>query len=240
MTWTLPLVVVFMRLPLVLVGHGLAFAYFQIQGAPRAWEIAQTWTNVYFTFVVDLPCLAALAWATRREGRRLGDLIALDRGHLARDIALGLGLALILSLPFLATTLASNALTMGSQAVGGASVQPLPSRALWWSALVLPVSAGFVEELTYRGYALPRLTALFGIAWPAVLLVSLGYGLQHVALPLTDIQTSIARFLATFLQGGVYALLYLRLRRLIPLIVAHWAHNFVGLLGLALASSEAG
>jgi membrane protease YdiL (CAAX protease family) len=227
----------FIRLPLVLVAHGFAFAYFQSQGAVQPWATAQAWTNVYFTFLVDVPCLALLAWVVHREGQTLRNVIGFERRRLPRDVALGLGLALVLVVPFLAITFASNALLVGSQQVGLGALPPLPTWARWWSALILPISAALVEEVAYRGYALPRLANVFGNSWLALLLVSLGYGLQHIALPLTDPQVSVARFSATFLQGGVYALLYLRLRRLIPLIVAHWVHNFVGLLGLALADS---
>jgi membrane protease YdiL (CAAX protease family) len=36
----------------------------------------------------------------------------------------------------------------------------VPVWVFWWSAIILPFSAGNAEELTYRGYALPRFVAL--------------------------------------------------------------------------------
>ncbi len=48
-----------------------------------------------------------------------------------------------------------------------------------------------MEELTYRGYSLPRLEALTGRSWLALLIMTLGFMLQHVALPLVDWRYSI-------------------------------------------------
>jgi membrane protease YdiL (CAAX protease family) len=101
--------------------------------------------------------------------------------------------------------------------------------AYWWAALVLPFSAGLVEELTYRGYALPRLIALTRSRWLGVALMSLGFATQHIAYALGDPQAMAARFLGILFIAPVFALLYLWLKRLLPLIVAHMLLDYVGL-----------
>jgi len=57
----------------------------------------------------------------------------------------------------------------------------------------------------------------------------LAFGLQHVALPLIGVQVAISRVIPTFLAGLVLALLYVRLKRLVPLIVGHWLLDFLAL-----------
>lgn len=53
----------------------------------------------------------------------------------------------------------------------------LYSRLLWW------IIQSFTEELTYQGYALPRLQLLTGRSWIAISWVSFGWALQHCFVP---------------------------------------------------------
>jgi hypothetical protein len=77
--------------------------------------------------------------------------------------------------------------------------------------------------MTYQGYALPRLVALFGSRSKAILLVGFWWALQHSFLPfILDWRYVAWRFLAFVPGTMVFMLVYLRLRRLPPLIVAHW------------------
>ena len=111
----------------------------------------------------------------------------------------------------------------------------LPSWGAFYSLLIWPVLWGIVEELTYQGYALPRLQLLTGRSWLAVLLVTAAFGLQHIALPFTpDVRFMLWRFATSTLVGLVSALVYLRLRRLLPLVIAHWAANFLSVLTLVV------
>ena len=64
-----------------------------------------------------------------------------------------------------------------------------------------------------------------------LVIMSVGFGLQHAVLPLVDWRTSLSRTLAMFLVGIVFGVLYLKLKRLVPLIVGHWALDFL-FLGL--------
>lgn len=107
---------------------------------------------------------------------------------------------------------------------------------LWyylWGLLVLPVSVGIVEEVVYRGYAQPRLEAALGNRWLALLVVAAGFGAQHIAFAAHDASFALARFIGTFAAGIVFGLLYLKMRRLLPLMIGHWLVNAIG-LGLLL------
>ena len=80
-----------------------------------------------------------------------------------------------------------------------------------------------MEETTYNGYVLPRLQALTGRSWVAVALVTFGWSFQHLFLPtLWDARYFLWRFLIFIPFNLVAPLLYLRLRRLAPIVFAHW------------------
>lgn len=236
LTWLSPLLMTFIRLPLILLGHFLFLGYFTAIGQANPWASAVSLTNFYFPIVVDLSCLLLLARFTRREGMKLGNLIRFDRRRLQRDVLMGVGLFLLFLVLFWATSLVGGLVVYGSNLfsetgqsqTNSSFIQP-PLWVLWWSTLVLPLSSGIVEEMAYRGYALPRLVALTQRTWLAVLIMSLGFGMQHLALPLVSWQISLSRFISTFLLAPVFALIYLKQQRLLPLIIAHWGINFVGL-----------
>jgi membrane protease YdiL (CAAX protease family) len=70
-----------------------------------------------------------------------------------------------------------------------------------------------------------------------VVAVSLVFGLQHVGFALTSGPDVAAKVLTTVLAGVLLGGLWLWLRRLMPLVLAHWGLDllFLGLPTLALA-----
>ena len=85
------------------------------------------------------------------------------------------------------------------------------------------------EDNAYFDYSLPRLEALTGRKWLAVVVVGFFTALQHVFLPLRLAwQWLVSHFMGYVLGAIVYCLLYLRWRRLLPIHVSHWAINLVG------------
>jgi len=104
---------------------------------------------------------------------------------------------------------------------------PMPPWFIAWTVLVTPLAAALVEELTYRGYALPRLTAARLTPGLAVWLTSLGFGLQHVAFPFIDSGISFYRCLEIFGIGLGLGWIYLKLGRLLPLLVGHYLWDVV-------------
>jgi membrane protease YdiL (CAAX protease family) len=96
------------------------------------------------------------------------------------------------------------------------------SLGLWW------IIWSPTEEITYQAYSLPRLQALFGRPWIALLLTAFWWGLQHCFLPLILDWDYIAWRFFAFFPGAIVALLvYSRTRRLPPLIFAHCPMDIV-------------
>jgi Type II CAAX prenyl endopeptidase Rce1-like len=90
-------------------------------------------------------------------------------------------------------------------------------------------------ETTYWAYALPQLQVLTGHGWIGLLIVGFWWAGQHYALPLIpDWRFLFFRFLA-FLPGVLVLMaLYVRTRRLAPLIVAHWPMDIAAALMTAI------
>ena len=235
--WFGPLLMTFVRLPLILIGYLAFFGFFALLGSDSPWSRTLGYANFFVSVTADGGCLLLLAWLLRREGKRLRDLIGFWRDGLTRDVLIGVGLFVVLGVAFFAASALGALVVYGPTAFDPSAAQGQtfsydpPLWVLWWATLVLPLTVAFAEEMTYRAYALPRLVVLTGRPWIGVVIMSAGFGLQHAVLPLVDWQTSLSRILAMFLVGIVFGVLYLKLKRLVPLIVGHWALNFL-FLGL--------
>jgi membrane protease YdiL (CAAX protease family) len=98
---------------------------------------------------------------------------------------------------------------------------------LWgaiYSVTLFPILWGISEQITYQGYSLTRLERYFGNKWIAIIIVSFGWMLQHAALPLVlDWQYILFRMVSFFPLTVAMPLIFLRTKRLLPFIIAHWA-----------------
>ena len=99
------------------------------------------------------------------------------------------------------------------------------SLSLWW--LVWSPT----EEMTYQAYVLPRIQGLSGNAWVAVIVVSFWWALQHSFSPFVPDRRFVIWHFFAFVPGVIaFTLIYLRTRRLAPLIAAHWRMDITGAL----------
>ena len=230
--WKGPLLLAGLRPALFfLVQAVLALAYFALH-RPGPWHEAGRWWNVYGT-VVDIGCLLGLRFFTRKEGIRVRDLIGplrLRRGH---DVFLGLGLFVFIFPSFILGSMQAQKLLYGSLdtaiAVYLTQLHALPAWAFVYSVTLWWVISSPTEEAIYQGYALPRLRALTGHTWIAMVIVGFWWAAQHAFLPFVPDWKYLLFRLMEFIPGVfVLMLVYLRTRRLAPLIVAHWCMDILG------------
>lgn len=230
-----PMLMLVARSALILLVQGLTFLLFLLLQVPNASVVIRNWWPVYGT-LVDLGCLGLLFWLTGREGIQLTDLIGLAKNKLKSEILLGLGLFIVIA-PL--TILGGGAL---AQLMAYGKLNPafpeytfmrvLPflalvyARMLWW-----PIWS-VTEEMTYNGYALPRLIEMTKSRWLSVALVSFFFALQHSFLMLAGFQFGFYMFLAFLPLSIAMVLTFLRIRRLLPLIVAHWLMDLSNVLFL--------
>jgi membrane protease YdiL (CAAX protease family) len=230
-----PMLMLFARSAFILLAQGLTYLLFLLLNVPNTSVVIRNWWPVYGT-LADLGCLALLFWLTRREGVRLVDLIGFDIKRLKTELPLGLGLFLLI---FPVTIFGGGML---AQLIAYGRLNPefpeytfmhtlpllalLYARILWW-----PIWSA-TEEMTYNGYALPRLIAMTKSRWASVMTVAFFFSLQHSFLMLAGFRFGSYMFL-TFLPLSIAMLLaYLRVRRLLPLIVAHWLMDLSNVLFL--------
>jgi hypothetical protein len=219
--WQGPVLMLLARSALAIVAQGLVAALFWARGSAAPWRDAEPWLPVYGT-LIDAGCVCGLWWLARREGIRLRDVIGFDRGRLGRDLLIGIALIPPSLLIILSGNLGSSLLVYGNLSAPDV-FGPLPLWAALYGVLVFPLIWGVVEQTTYNGYVLPRLQILSGRTGFAVAAVVLFWSFQHALMPLTfDPEFMLYRALAPIPFSTFQALLYLRIRRIVPLATAHW------------------
>jgi hypothetical protein len=175
---------------------------------------------VYGT-LIDAGCLALLWGLTRREGIRLFDLVGFEQTRLVRDTLLGLAL-----IPFSLVFILGGVRVASWLLYGTPSPPylfgPLPLPAALYGVLVFPFIWGLTEQMTYNGYLLSRFQVLGRSTTLAIILVAFAWSAQHSFMPLTfDPKYMAFRLLSSVPNTVFQTLLYLRLRRLVPLAVGH-------------------
>lgn len=224
--WAGPMLLLSARSVMLIAAQALVAFILLERGQTSPWRAAGDWWGVYGN-VADIGCLVLLGTFTRREGIRLRDLLGPARMRRGHDLWLGLGCYLLIFPVFFASTWLGKSVFFHADpavAVGYLSRfhalplwAPIYGVCLWW------IVWSPTEEATYQAYALTRIEAVIRHRWMAVLLVGVCWAAQHCALPLVlDWHYLAFRFVSFF--PGVLCLIavYLRTRRLTPVIFAHW------------------
>ena len=169
--------------------------------------------------LLALYLLAGSAGALRTVCRRIG----LDARTPLPDLGLGAVLFLLMGLGTLVLYWAGRALGITAEVTTSGLAQH------WWTVPVLLLSAvrhALVEEVVVVAFLTDRLTRI-GWSWPVVLVVTaLFRGSYHL-------YQGIGPFLGNVVMGLVFAELYRRTGRVMPLVVAHFLLDAVGFLGAA-------
>lgn len=232
--WAGPLTLLVGRSALMIAAQAIASGLLWFQSHTWSWNAAAKWWTVYGT-LVDIGCLTLMAVYAGREGIRLRDLIGRVRLRWGQDVLLGIGCLLLIFPVFAVAFPAASQIVYGASHPamypGLLSARILPLWGVIYSLSLFWLVWSTTEEMTYNGYALPRLEALCGNRWIALAIVGACWALQHSFIPFVlDWRYVVYRFIS-FLPGViVFGLLYLRLRRLPPLVVAHWTMDISAIL----------
>jgi hypothetical protein len=220
-SWPGPLLVLLARSSLAVVAQGLVAVILSLQGSSSPWREAGSWIPVYGT-LIDVGCIYALWRLAAREGIGLIDLTGFDHGRLGRDILLGLALIPVSLILILAGNYGSSLLVFGNLDAPDVFA-PLPLLPALYAVLIFPLIWGITEQATYNGYVLPRIQVLSGNTVLAIGVVAFFWSFQHALMPLTfKPDFMLYRALAPVPFSIFQALLYLRIRRIVPLATAHW------------------
>jgi hypothetical protein len=220
LTWGGPALMLFARAACAVAAQALVAAIFALQSSPTPWHDAEPWLPVYGT-LIDVGCLVLLWRLTRREGMGVFDLVGFERRRLVPDTLLGFALIPVNLAFILAGVYATGWLVYG-RLTGPFLFNSLPLPAALYGVLVWPFLWGLTEQMTYNGYLVPRFRLLFRSTSLAIACVAFAWSFQHVVMPLTfDAKFMVFRLLSPLPQSIFATLVYLRLRRLVPLAIAH-------------------
>ncbi len=152
-------------------------------------------------------------------------LIGFDARRPVPDLLLGLGVAAGIGIPGLGFYLAARELGVNT------SVAPANLAEHWWTVPTLVGLAamnGIIEEVVMLGYLYVRFRDLGWSTWLVVGVSALIRGSYHL-------YQGFGGFAGNIIMGVVFGLVYLRLRRVMPLVVAHTAIDIAAFVGYALA-----
>src|SRR6476619_1336447 len=155
---------------------------------------------------------------------RAGHFVGLDRREPARDLLRGLGLAAVIGIPGLGFYFLAKAIGINTQ-VSAANLE-----ALWWSAPVLVLAAienALLEEVIMVGYLFTRWRQT-GWSWPLVI------GLSAVIRGSYHLYQGFGGFAGNIVMGLVLGLVFVRTRRVMPLVVCHSILDIVAFVGYSV------
>ena len=171
----------------------------------------------------DLVPVLLVAHLLHRSGERVADL-GLDTRRPARDLVQGLALAALVGSVGLAMYVAAVRLGVNR------GVLPAPTGGQWWTVPVLLLGSArsaVLEEVIVVGYLLRRLGQL-GWSPPKALAASaLLRGSYHL-------YQGFGGFVGNAIMGAAFGLVYLRWKRVGPLVVAHTLLDVAAFVGYAL------
>ena len=170
-----------------------------------------------------MPVLLAL-YLLSLQHRPVGATIGLDLRRPGFDLGLGTLIALGIGVPGLG-------LYLGARELGwNTTVQASALAENWWTVPVLVLSAlqnSLLEEVVMIGYLFTRFGEL-GWRWPAIVLVSAGVrGAYHL-------YQGFGGLVGNLIMGVIFGLLYLRWKRVGPLVVAHTLLDVAAFVGYAV------
>ncbi|MDD7836584.1 MULTISPECIES: CPBP family intramembrane glutamic endopeptidase [Paenarthrobacter] len=147
-----------------------------------------------------------------------------------RDLLQGLGLAALIGIPSLGLYAAGRALGITT------AIVPSGLDAYWWTVPVLILSAirhAIVEEVIVVGYLMDRF-GKFGWSTPVAILVSAVLrGSYHL-------YQGFGPFVGNVVMGLVFAWLYTKTKRVMPLVIAHALLDIVAFVGFSLFGKAVG
>ena len=198
----------FVRLPLMALAAIATLGIFAAAGMPLAFPPSPVIATLYL-IPVNVVSLLLLRAVLHREGRSIRGLVGFRRDRLVRDILWGLLWLAVLYLPFALTVMGSMLLLYGADAFPRVEDVFVPA----------PGSLPSFDLAT--GIVLGALAVLLfaPLNAPAEELVYRGYA--------PTVPAMLVYGLAFFVWGIGSGLIYLRQRRLMPLIVSHFVVNLL-------------
>lgn len=187
----------------------------------RPWlDLAYQVAGIAFPLIPALLALYLLSLTGERAS------IGFDLRRPRFDLTRGLGLAALIGIPGLGLYFAARALGLNT------NVAPANLAENWWTVPVLigfALMNGVLEEVVMIGFFFSRARLLGWAPWVIVVVSAVVRGAYHL-------YQGFGGFVGNLVMGLVFGLVYLRIKRLGPLVVAHVLLDLVAFLGYALVA----
>jgi len=177
-----------------------------------------------YYFILPLAQVALILLLLRMAYGGARRLIGFDLTRIGRDLAKGLAICAAVGIPGLGFYFLARAIGINT------TVAPANLTAAWWTIPVLLGSAavaGISEETVMLGYLITRLRTLNWNPLAAVALSAAIRGTYHL-------YQGFGGFIGNLVMGAVFGWLYLRWKRVMPLVVAHTLMDAFAYVGYAL------
>ncbi|HEX8632195.1 MAG TPA: CPBP family intramembrane glutamic endopeptidase [Catenuloplanes sp.] len=189
--------------------------------SPRPWlDLTYQLLGIAFALVPVLLAVHLL----NRDRADARHALGVDLRRPGRDLGWGAALAAAIGLPGLLLVYVAATLGLNANLVPAA----LPD--LWWAIPVLLLSAAqnaILEEVVFVGYLMTRLRDLELRTWAIIASCALLRATYHL-------YQGFGGFVGNAVMGVVFALFFLRTRRVLPLIIAHTLLDVVAFVGYTL------
>jgi membrane protease YdiL (CAAX protease family) len=185
------------------------------------WDAIYRVLDIFF----DLALVALVLYLLWEPSRRAFERIGLTFSRLGRDIGTAVALLAAIGIPGLALYAISRLAGLTLQ------VQASELDAAWWTIPLLILSAlraGLLEEVILNGYLVEKLTSLWK-PWQVLVSIAALRGLYHL-------DQGPAMALGNMVMGLVFGWVYLRWRRVMPLVIAHTLLDTFAFVGYPLAA----
>jgi uncharacterized protein len=170
-------------------------------------------------FFALIPVLLALYLLGRARSS-----LGFDFRRPAADAGWGVALAAAIGIPGLLLVFAAAQLGLNAQIVP-AALQPV-----WWAVPILigkAIENAIVEEVIVVGYLITRLRSMGMRLWLVVACSAVLRGSYHL-------YQGFGAFIGNAVMGVIFALFFLRFKRVMPLIIAHALLDIVAFVGYTL------
>jgi uncharacterized protein len=174
--------------------------------------------------VAPVVLAAYFVWSSSRP--HLGRL-GLVRPRPVRDLAWGLGLAVVIGAGGIGVYLGARALHLSVE------IDANGLKDYWWTVPVLVLSAlrsGIQEELVVLGFLFDRFRALGWNRWVIIVVAAVIRGSYHL-------YQGWGGFAGNLVMGLIFGWLYTRIRRVLPFVIAHFIIDAVVFISYAWAST---
>lgn len=194
------------------------------QTPDRPWlDLLYQLYNIIIPLVPVAVAFYLLARVRRPDGAPFR-LMGITWANAPRDTALGVCLAAIIGIPGLGLYAAARVIGVSL------NVSPTNLAAHWWTIPVLVLLAamnGILEEIVMIGYLFTRWTQIAWGPWRIIVTSALIRGTYHL-------YQGFGGFVGNAIMGLVFGWVYMRTKRVLPLVIAHTILDIVSFIGYSL------